>query len=57
LLDAAQHMAGLLDTRIEPQEAASAAYDELYADYMALHDYFGRGNPLMTRLRKFRQSA
>jgi L-ribulokinase len=35
-----------------PDEAAAAVYDELFAEYTTLHDYFGRGaNPVMRRLR------
>ena len=57
LVDAARHMAQLLDRQIEPSAAVSRPYDELYAEYMSLHDYFGRGNPQMTRLRRYRQPA
>lgn len=32
----------------------AARYDELYAEYVALHDWFGRGNTLMRRLRSLR---
>ena len=35
-----------------------AAYDELYREYHALHDYFGRGgNDLMHRLKAIRRAA
>jgi L-ribulokinase len=35
-----------------PDPAASAVYDELYAEYKRLHDYFGRGeNTVMRKLR------
>ena len=41
-----------------PDEEAAAAYDLLYAEYLALHDWFGRGgNDLMARLRALRGSA
>ncbi len=41
-----------------PVEANSAAYDELYAEYLALHDYFGRGgNDVMHRLKARRRAA
>ena len=34
---------------------APAIYDELYAEYVRLHDYFGRGgNEVMHRLRALR---
>jgi L-ribulokinase len=33
-------------------------YDELYAEYVRLHDYFGRGeNKAMYRLRAIRDRA
>ncbi|TQL48819.1 L-ribulokinase [Homoserinimonas aerilata] len=41
-----------------PNEAAADAYDELYADYELLHDYFGRGaNDVMKRLKRRRREA
>jgi L-ribulokinase len=34
------------------------AYDRLYAEYVALHDYLGRGaNEVMRRLRVLRREA
>jgi L-ribulokinase len=39
-----------------PDDANADVYDELYAEYMLLHDYFGRGgNEVMHRLRALRQ--
>jgi L-ribulokinase len=41
-----------------PNEADAAVYDRLYAEYVTLHDYFGRGaNEAMRRLRALRRSA
>ncbi|MBF0673200.1 MAG: ribulokinase [Salinibacterium sp.] len=41
-----------------PDEAAADAYDELYAEYTQLHDYFGRGaNDVMKRLKARRRDA
>jgi L-ribulokinase len=40
-----------------PDEARAAAYDRLFAEYLALHDHFGRGNPTMRRLKAIRRSA
>ena len=38
--------------------ASAAAYDELYAEYLALHDYFGRGgNEVMHRMKARRRAA
>ena len=41
-----------------PNEAAAATYDQLYAEYLLLHDYFGRGaNDVLHRLRDIQQAA
>ena len=41
-----------------PNEASSAAYDELFAEYTRLHDYFGRGeNDVMHRLKALKRRA
>jgi len=41
-----------------PDPARVAVYDELYAEYVRLHDYFGRGtNDVMHRLRTIRSAA
>jgi L-ribulokinase len=42
----------------EPDPAAAAVYDELFAEYSKLHDYFGRGeNKVMRRLRAIQRRA
>ncbi|MFU8875718.1 ribulokinase [Micromonospora sp. SL4-19] len=42
----------------EPDEKRAAAYDALYAQYVTLHDYFGRGgNDVMHELRRIRREA
>jgi L-ribulokinase len=41
-----------------PDAARADVYDELYAEYVRLHDYFGRGaNEVMYRLRAIRDRA
>ncbi|MFD1505963.1 ribulokinase [Georgenia yuyongxinii] len=41
-----------------PDEDAALAYDDLYAEYTALHDHFGRGgNDVMRRLKRLRRKA
>jgi ribulose kinase len=41
-----------------PDEAAAAIYDELFAEYTKLHDYFGRGgNKVMRTLRAVKRRA
>jgi L-ribulokinase len=42
----------------QPDPARADVYDELYAEYVRLHDYFGRGeNKAMYRLRAIRDRA
>jgi L-ribulokinase len=41
-----------------PDEQRARAYDALFPEYTALHDYFGRGgNEVMHRLRRIRKEA
>jgi len=41
-----------------PDEHEAETYDQLYAEYLALHDWFGRGgNQMMQRLRALRRSV
>ena len=52
---AAAAMGGKRDAVYTPDPASADVYDELYAEYAALHDYFGRGaNEVMHRLRALR---
>ena len=56
IFDAAQHMASLKDVVYKPTPAHKAVYDQVYAEYVKLHDYFGRGaNDVMKRLKTLRQ--
>ena len=42
----------------QPIKENAAAYDQLFAEYITLHDYFGRGaNDVMHRLRGLRRAA
>ena len=42
----------------QPVPENVAAYDELYREYLALHDHFGRGgNDVMHRLKALRRRA
>ena len=46
------------DATYQPDPARADAYDALYAEYRALHDYFGRGgNDVLHRLRAIRNAA
>ena len=41
-----------------PDPATAAVYDQLYAEYVTLHDYFGRGaNEVLHRLRALRDQV
>jgi L-ribulokinase len=55
---AASVMGSKRDAAVVPDAASASIYDELYADYVLLHDYFGRGaNEVMHRLRALRDRA
>ena len=52
IADAAEKMAHLQDVVYRPIPENQAIYDRLYAEYITLHDYFGRGaNDVMKRLK------
>ena len=55
---AAEKMASPTDRIVTPIAENTAIYDQLYAEYVTLHDYFGRGeNDVMKRLKKLRNSV
>ncbi len=55
---AAAQMGKLKDEVFKPIPENAAVYDKLYAEYVTLHDYFGRGeNDVMKRLRAIRNQA
>jgi L-ribulokinase len=55
---AAAAMGGKRDAAYAPAAASADVYDDLYAEYVRLHDYFGRGASLaMHRLRAIRDRA
>jgi L-ribulokinase len=52
IVAAAQAMAHLRPEHYTPDPAAVAVYEQLYAEYVTLHDYFGRGgSDVMKRLK------
>jgi len=53
---AAAAMGDRVENAYTPDEEAARVYDELYAEYSTLHDYFGRGaNEVMSRLKALRR--
>jgi|SRR5581483_2495195 L-ribulokinase len=58
IFDAARKMARLKKETYTPNPSAQKVYNALYADYVTLHDYFGRGtNDVMKRLKRLRVEA
>jgi L-ribulokinase len=56
--EAARCMAGVRAEVYRPDPTAHAVYERLYAEYVRLHDYFGRGeNPVMKTLLSIRDDA
>ncbi len=52
IIEAARHMARLRTDCYSPVPEQQEVYDRLYAEYVTLHDYFGRGgNDVMKRLK------
>lgn len=55
---AAEKMARLKDEVVYPIAENKLIYDQLYAEYKTLYDYFGRGqNDVMKRLKKIKQQV
>ena len=55
IFEAARHMARLKKETFVPIPANQKVYDKLYAEYVMLHDYFGRGaNDVMKRLKRLK---
>jgi L-ribulokinase len=58
VFDAAKHMARLQDIVYKPVPAHKAVYDQLFAEYLTLHNTFGRGaNDVMKRLKALKQGV
>jgi L-ribulokinase len=52
IAEASKRMARLRDEEYRPIPTNKEVYDQLFAEYVALHDYFGRGiNDVMKRLK------
>ncbi len=58
IIEAARRMARLKDEVYRPIPANRKIYDRLFADYVRLHDYFGRGeNNVMKTLKRIRNEV
>lgn len=58
VFDAARVMGKLQNTVYTPNPEAQKVYNQLYAEYSILHDYFGKGtNDVMKRLKIIRKTA
>ena len=58
IFEAARHMARLKDEVYRPIAANQKIYDRLFAEYVRLHDYFGRGeNNVMKTLKQVRDQV
>ena len=58
IFEAARTMPRLKEEVYRPNLEHAAAYDQLYAEYKILHDYFGRGaNDVMKRLKAIKRAA
>jgi L-ribulokinase len=58
IYEAAQKMARLKDVVYTPDPVHKVVYDQLYREYVRLHDYFGRGeNDLMKRLKQIKADS
>ena len=52
IFEAAQKMAHLKDETYQPNPENQPVYDRLYAEYLRLHDYFGRGENNVMKVLK-----
>lgn len=58
ILSASQHMAHLKNESYRPIPENQKAYDPLFAEYVKLHDYYGRGaNDVMKRLKEIKKRS
>ena len=58
IFDAARAIGKVEARSYQPDAAAGAVYDRLYAEFKTLHDYFGRGgNDVMKRLKAMKAEA
>jgi len=58
IFDAAHQMARLREETFRPIASNQAIYEQLYREYITLHDYFGRGaNDVMKRVKHLKEEV
>jgi L-ribulokinase len=58
IVEASLNMARLRDESYQPISENKVVYDQLFAEYVRLHDYFGRGeNDVMKRMKELRSQV
>jgi len=58
IVEAAQNMTHLKEEVFQPSSKNRLVYDQLYKEYLLLHNYFGRGtNDVMKRLKNIRDES
>lgn len=58
IFDSARHMARVQKLTYKPRAEHHEVYNRLFKEYLALHDYFGRGgNDVMKRLKEMKRSC
>jgi L-ribulokinase len=58
IFEAAKYMAHLKEVVYKPVPEHKLVYDQLFAEYLTLHDYFGHGgNDVMKRLKKIKAES
>ena len=58
IVDAARYMAHLCGESYRPIATHRAVYDDLYREYLRLHDLFGRGgDDVMRNLKRIQRAA
>ena len=58
IFEASKHMAHLKEEIFKPNPENKQVYDQLYAEYLRLHDYFGRGgNDVMKTLKRIKAAV
>ena len=57
VVEAARRMGKVRRAAFQPDESRARVYDRLFAEYLELHDHFGRDVAAMRRLKRIRLEA